>query len=312
MPFVDAVRENVWLRMLIMGPTGAGKTAGALEIASKLYDGTLPIFGIDTEHDRMRLYADRYRFKHSSLTDHAPETFEREIGEAARAGAGGILIIDSASHEWMGTNGVLQQADRFGDWKNVRPKHNAFVETILSTPMHVIVCVRSKMKYEVQEYEDGGRTRQRISKLGLGPIQDDTFPYEFDVVASLDVGTHEATFSNRCSPLVDQSFPLIPGDEVAGILTKWLSGGDPLEIPEAATDEQVKELRESLLSEGIDQDRIDAGFAEQRRTDRGVLSPAYVDEQLRKSKSRLAARNTKKDDKAKGGQAAPAQETIPA
>jgi hypothetical protein len=287
----DAVREQIRLRMAVMGVTGAGKTRGALEVATNLFGGEERVGLIDTEHGRSKLYADRYRFRRLDLlTDQSPEAFTRAMDDLDRDGCG-VQILDSVSHEWMGKNGVLSQADRFGDWKTVRPKHNDFVERILSSQAHVIVCIRSKMKYAVREEDDTRPnrtgTRQVIEKLGLGPVQDEQLLYEFDIVADLDVDTHEATFSNRCDPLVGQTMPLMPGGPVASIISDWLSTGEP---PEEAAPEDVERLRELLLENGISEDRIASGFSAARAARGGVLTPDYVAEQTEKQEALVEQR----------------------
>ena len=55
MPRREWKRENIWLRMLVSGPTGSGKSLGALAIASTIFDGVLPVCAIDTEHERLLL-----------------------------------------------------------------------------------------------------------------------------------------------------------------------------------------------------------------------------------------------------------------
>lgn len=288
-----ARRENVWARIMLMGPAGAGKTLAALTIATNLLGGDLPITGADTERQRMKLYADQFAFFHEPIVgNYTPETFVSVIEAVEAARPGGVLIIDSFSHEWMGTNGVLQLVDKkFGNWKEVRPRHSALVDRIMAAEMHVICCVRSKMKYEVgeEEYVDRGgqtKTRQQITKLGIGPVQDDAIIYEFDIVADIDARTHEATFSNRCAPLVDTT-RLIDAD-VAAIISRWLSEGDPPEAPETATDEAVAELRASLVKEGFAEEVIDERFAAARVQNRGRLHPDYVAEKLAESTKRLA------------------------
>jgi hypothetical protein len=276
-----ARREQVLLRMAMLGVTGAGKTRGALEIATNLFDGSLEVGVIDTEHRRARLYADRYRFRHYDLlSDQSPEAWIAKMDELDRDGCE-VQILDSVTHEWNGKNGVLSQADKFGDWKTVRPKHNAFVERILSSKAHVIVCIRAKMEYAVNEVPDTrpNRTgnRQVVEKLGLGPTQDSQFLYEFDVVADVDVTSHEATFSNRCDPLVGKTISLIPGTEVAGILTDWLSHGDP---PEEASAEDVERLRELARAAGSSDEEIDAKFTTARSLTGGYLTPDYVERQI--------------------------------
>jgi hypothetical protein len=144
-----------------------------------------------------------------------------------------VQILDSVTHEWNGKNGVLSQADKFGDWKTVRPKHNAFVERILSSQAHVIVCIRAKMEYAVNEVPDTrpNRTgnRQVIEKLGLGPTQDSQFLYEFDVVADVDVTRtrrRSRTAATRSSGRRSRS-SRDRGRRI--ILTDWLSHGEPPE-----------------------------------------------------------------------------------
>lgn len=287
----DAKREKVWLRMLLMGPTGSGKTMAALEVATKLFDGSFQVVVGDSEHGRAKLYSDQYAFKWKGLErDFSPEAYIDLIDDAERRYPGGVLILDSISHEWMGANGVLQQADRFGDWKQIRPRHTSFIERILETQMHVIVTVRSKMKYEVETVEVNGRDKQVIRKLGLGPIQDDSLPYEFDVIGAVDPISHDVTFSNRCSQLVDLTLPCVPGDEVAAILSDWLSQGDPPVPPEAADPAELDRLVQMLLVEGHGPEKIEERLTVVRRQNRGVIPPQYVGEQIGKATKRLAAK----------------------
>lgn len=288
------VRENVWLRMMLLAPTGGGKTLGALEIASKLFDGALPVYGLDTEHGRMRLYLDRYKLAELFELEgnYAPEEYIKVIDIVEQEAPGAILLIDSISHEWMGAGGILPMADRFGDWKVVRPKHNAFIDRMMGAQLHIIVCCRAKMKWEVGEEEraGGGKPKQTITKLGLGPVQSDDIIYEFDILGSIDVATHDCTFSNRCEPLVDKTFSLWPGDFVASTITEWLSEGEAPTPPEAAPKEAISELVTMLLDEGHTAERIEARFQEVRKLNRGVLPPAYIAEATEKAAARLAAK----------------------
>lgn len=295
-------RENVWLRKMLLGPTGAGKTLGALEIGSKLFGGSLPLYGLDTEHGRMRLYLDRYEMDElfELEGDFAPERFTQVIQTIEKEAPGAVLVIDSISHEWIGQGGILNQADRFGDWKTVRPKHNAFVESMLAAQLHIIVCCRAKMKWEVGEEErpGGGKPKQTITKLGLGPVQSDDIIYEFDILGSIDVATHDCTFSNRCELLVDKTFSLVPGDEVAEIITRWLSEGEPVAPPEAADPLAVEQLFALLIEDGHEAEVIAGRFDEVKRLNKGVLPPEYVVEATNKTIERLAAKLDRETEQA--------------
>jgi hypothetical protein len=306
-------REQLWARIFFMGPTGSGKSRAALELGSKLYGGELHTTLINTERGRGRLYADRYTYSLIDLSgddgqpvDQSPERFVKAIDLAESRHPGGVLVLDSASHEWMGANGVLQQADRFGEWKTVRPKHNGFVDRLMAYQGHVIVCVRAKMKYEQTEEVVDGRKKYSVNMLGVGPIQSDDFQYEFNLVGRFDQETKDVTFSGHVDPLVETVANLYDATEVAATLTKWLSEGDPQEPPEAAPEEAVNELLVSLETEKIAAAVIEEKFALARRENRGQLHPEYVADQLAKSKERLAAKAAKLKAKEPADSAVPA------
>lgn len=291
-----ARRQHVWLRAFFMGPTGSGKSRGALELATRFADAAgVKVTLINTEIGREYLYADRFAYSLINLAggDQSPETFVKALDLSEKQNPGGVIVVDSVTHEWAGKNGVLQQADRFGDWKTVRPKHQDFVERLLQVQGHVIVTCRAKMKYEVGEVEVPGRERPRqvVTQLGVGPIQDGDLQYEFNCVARFEQATHEAMFSGHVDSLQGHVTEMIPPgvDDVFERLSVWLSEGEPPAPPEAATDEQVEELRASLLAEEKwTAEEIEEKFANHRRTNRGQMHPEYVAENLRLSKQRLA------------------------
>jgi hypothetical protein len=228
MIFAPAKREQLKLRMALIGPTGAGKTVGALTVGTALGKVAL----VDSENGRAKQFADRFSFDHANIADTTPEGYSKAIQEAQDAGYE-VLIIDGLSPEWQA---VLADADRFGAWKNVRPRHNAFVKAIQDADLHLIVTMRAKMKYSVVEVEEGGRKKQLIEPQGIGPIQDENLPYEFDVVAYID-REHNATFVNRCEALVGQIRPV--DTDTAQIIVDWLGQGEPFV---GATDEELAPL----------------------------------------------------------------------
>lgn len=67
--FTRAKREAVKLKLAVSGPSGAGKTLGALSLAQAMAKGG-KIAVIDTENGSAALYSDRFEF--DAITMHPP------------------------------------------------------------------------------------------------------------------------------------------------------------------------------------------------------------------------------------------------
>src|SRR3954454_21757057 len=100
----NAKRESTPLLIGLVGPSGGGKTKSALRLAAgiqKVRGGKL--VGVDSEARRMLHYADEF-----SLTylEFRPPFSSRRYLEALQAAAekaeGGVVILDSTSHEHEG------------------------------------------------------------------------------------------------------------------------------------------------------------------------------------------------------------------
>lgn len=200
-----AQRFQVKIKMALIGPSGAGKTYSALRVANGIGGRTLLL---NTEGDRGYLYADQFDYDIVDLQ--APYTPERyiEIIEFAEREKYDVLIIDSGSHEWSGRGGLLDVLDNlpgnssFNKWGKLTPRHNAFVDKILYSKLHVITCLRGKDRYVLEENEKG---KQAPKKVGLGAEQRDNYEYEMMLSLMIDQQNHVATavkdntglFSNR-------------------------------------------------------------------------------------------------------------------
>lgn len=235
--FSPATREKSLLRMAIMGPSGTGKSYSAMKIMSYLVDGQFAV--IDTERDSARKYAPlpgesaepekgTFDFLHAGITNYAPENYIKLIKAAAEARIPGI-VIDSLSHAWAGKGGILDLKDQldkvsknsYTNWREMTPKHNELIESILDYPGHVIVTIRTKMEY-AQTKDDNGRNK--VEKLGMGGIQRDDVEYEFDVVMMMTQANAAEVTKTRYSVLAGQLIPK-PGQELAETLKYWLGQG---------------------------------------------------------------------------------------
>jgi hypothetical protein len=228
MKFKKATKSQAKLRLALVGVSGSGKTYTALTIAAALGE---PVAVIDTERGSASKYAgDVAHFDALELETYAPRTYVQAIAAAASQRYP-VLVIDSLSHAWMGEGGALEMVDKaaarsksgntFMAWRDVTPEHNALVSAILGYPGHVIVTMRAKSEYVIEE---DGRGKKTPRKIGMAPVQRDGLEYEFDVVADLDTEHRMVVTKSRCSALADAVI-VRPGREVADRLRAWLDDG---------------------------------------------------------------------------------------
>ncbi len=109
--FKKAERKNAKLRLALAGPTGSGKTMGALLIAKGI-GGKVAV--VDTENSSAELYADVMHFDTANIQPpYSPKKFISAIEEAEKAGYT-TVILDSITHEWSGVGGCLEMVDALG------------------------------------------------------------------------------------------------------------------------------------------------------------------------------------------------------
>lgn len=191
----DAVRTQVPLLIGIMSPSGGGKTYSALRLATgiqQVYGGD--IYGIDTENNRMKHYADEFKFKHVPFVppfgslDYLA-AIRHCYGRGAR-----IIIVDSMTHEHIGEGGYLETAEDVvnriaGDdwkkresvkmlgWAKAGPLRQKMIEGVKQLDGAFIFCFRAKDK--VKPLRSGNRTE--VVDMGLMPIAGEEFIYEMAV-----------------------------------------------------------------------------------------------------------------------------------
>ena len=245
MGFQRATKKQAKARIGLIGPSGSGKTYTALRLATNM---GMRVALIDTERGSAAKYADKFVFDTMELIDYNPQNYINGIKEAEAAGYD-VLIIDSLSHAWSGTGGILDIVDtataksRSGNafttgWREATPIHNKLIDSILGANMHIIATMRSKTEYVI---EDDGKGGKKPRKVGMAPVQRDGMEYEFDIVADMDQEHNLIISKTRCDLLDGKVFHK-PGEDLAAIIMQWLSDGeevDPLTF-------EVRRLRQEL------------------------------------------------------------------
>jgi len=229
--FKKATKDAARLRLALAGPSGSGKTYTALAVATAMSkaDGSISrVALLDTEHASASKYADLFHFDTVSMAaPYHPDRFCKVIQAAAGEGYD-VLIIDSLSHAWNGTGGILEIVDQvaarqrssnsFAAWKEATPIHQRLIEALLGADIHLIATMRSKQEYAL---EKDGKGKLQVKKLGLAPIQRDGMEYEFDVFAELDMQHRLIVTKSRCPALSDAVIEK-PGADLAATLSNWL------------------------------------------------------------------------------------------
>jgi hypothetical protein len=249
--FVPATRAASKARLALAGPSGSGKTYTALTLATRLSDR---VAVVDTERGRASLYVGVNGWQFDTLS---PQTFSPQSLTETLAVAGGhdygCLVVDSFSHYWMGVDGMLEQADRrakggnsFSGWKEARPDERRMLDALASYPGHVIITLRVKTEYVIEENERGKKVPR---KVGMKPEQREGIEYEFDVVGDLDLDNTLSISKTRIPMLHGQVIPK-PGPEIAETIADWLADGEDVPGPLAYRSEALDPTgtRESLLA----------------------------------------------------------------
>ena len=245
--FQKAQRIVKKARIGICGTAGSGKTLSALKIASGIGHR---IALVDTENNSSVLYADRIDF--DVLNIEPPFEIDKYIKAIHQAEAAGydVLILDSISHAWAGEGGLLDTQGKLADggmnsftaWRKLTPQHNAFIEAMIRSKLHLIATMRSKMDYVVETNEKG---KSVPKKVGLAPIQREGMDFEFDIVLDLDLN-HNAQSTKDRSSLFDGRLVSKPDEKVGKQILEWLDRGQqPTPAPNTAAPDRTPIFNES-------------------------------------------------------------------
>lgn len=222
--FKKAVREQIWVKALLGGPSGSGKSYSALLLGKGLVSKTGGrIAYIGTEGSRDKYYSNEFDYDLLQLEDpFTPEKYIDAIDQAIDNGYK-VLIIDSISHEWKTLNDIHDKmpGNSFTNWGKLKSRHRAFMEKILYSPIHVISTGRGKDEWVLEE-KDGKKVPK---KVGMGLVADKEISFEYTISLTIQQDTHIATCDKDNTKLWDNRYEVITEkDGVA--LYEWANSGE--------------------------------------------------------------------------------------
>lgn len=240
--FAPAVRERHHARIAVEGPKGAGKSRLALQWASVLAGADGNIAAIDTEHRRLAAYAPApfqeaepdpasppWKFWHHAWSGtFDPVVLVRRSEMAAEAvGPNGVVIIDSLTPFWSGRGGIQDIVDASpSGWKVGAPVHREMLDALSRLPCHLIVTMRSKTEYVIEEKDMGGRLVHAVRRIGGAPDQRLGIDFEFEMIVTLDADHQISVTASACPPEFTLS-GVAPSYSVniAQAYATWIEGG---------------------------------------------------------------------------------------
>jgi len=261
MQFTKATRAKSKLRLALEGPSGSGKTWGALTLAKGI-GGKVAV--IDTERGSASLYSHLLEFDTLELNPpFSPERFKQAIKTAETAGYE-VLIIDSITHEWHGSGGCLEINDQIAQtkfrgntwsaWSETKPRHRAFLDALIQSPLHIIATMRSKTETAMND-------DKKIVRLGMKAQQEEGAEYEFTTVLTLSHSNHLVMATkDRTGLFKGDPKPLTV--ETGTMLLDWLNSGvdRPVTAIQQETHQQKPEF--STQSQPLTKEKIDEYMAQ--------------------------------------------------
>jgi len=224
----NAQRKHAKIKLAFQGPSGSGKTISALLLASGITQWN-KMAVIDTENNSADLYAHLGDYNVLQLSKpFTPERYIKAI-ETCENASMEVIIIDSITHEWDGSGGILDvhgnmPGNSFTNWAKITPRHNAFIQKILESPCHVIATIRTKTDYAMVERNN----KYTVEKLGLKGITRDGMDYEFTIVFDLDIKHNASASKDRTGLFMDQPEGMITQEYGKRILS-WCNTGISVE-----------------------------------------------------------------------------------
>lgn len=244
-----ATRQALKVKIGIEGPAGAGKTEGALALATGISNGGR-ILVADSENESASYYADRYSFDTTGIDSQTTTRQIVEIIHFAVANKYDVLCVDSLSRIWQNVRDAKDAyelanplANKWATWglPQFGGGWEKMMKAILDAPIHIVATMRSKMAHE--QIEENGK--KKVVKLGLQAQVRDGAEYEFGLVFSVNMNhfaeaTKDRTHLFETGELVD-----LTEAKLHKRLIGWMNSETP------ASHEEIAKLVELAQRDGV-------------------------------------------------------------
>ena len=249
-----ATRQQKFLKLLISGSTGTGKTFGSLLIAKGLTKNGR-VLALDTENGRMdlkeghplfggwgweRLVTDPDAVTSADYTDFLKYAVKEKYD---------AVILDSITHEW---EYILNQWGKLGGkwgvaYNKAFEPHKAFVKSLLNSNIHIICTARAEMATEQQTNAEG---KKEVVTLGLKEQQHKNLSYEFDFHLRILDREHNCSAEKSEGGLFEDIFTVT--EKTGEQLMDFLSVGESLEdVKKRDCLSRINALHDQLVGLGL-------------------------------------------------------------
>jgi hypothetical protein len=226
MQLQTASRKQVKIKMNLASPSGFGKTYSALLLSFGMTNNWEKIAVIDTENDSASLYSHLGDFKTLKLeAPFTPDRYIQAIDICENAGIE-VIIIDSITHVWKGSGGILEYQNslggRYQDWAKATPLYQKWLNKILQSNCHIITTNRKKQAYNL--VTEGNRTK--VEKAGLDDEIRDGYEYELTLAFEIINDKHMARVSKDRTCLFVNLPEFVISPETGKMILNWCQMGD--------------------------------------------------------------------------------------